>query len=80
MVTRYLSQVLINREVIFACENQYFVLSTADGDTTDAKLLRNLSSSHEYADTLLFLHTVYLDQTTNYQNRDTIIRSADTND
>ena len=65
--------------MIFACEKQYFVLNTADGDTTDAKLLRNLSSSHEYADTLSILHTVYVNQTTNYQNRDIIIRSAYTN-
>ena len=65
--------------MIFACENQYFVLSTADRDITDAKLLRNLSSSHEEADTLLILHTMYLDQTTNYQNIDIIIRSAHIN-
>ena len=69
---------LLNREVTFACENQCFVLSTANGDPTDARLLGNLLSSHEEADTLLILHTVYVDQTTNSPDTDIIIRSTDT--
>ena len=105
------AQLLLNRKVIFACEKQCFVLSTADGDTIDARLLQNLSSSHEEAlfvwlvgwfltsssttrlyrgraprqsvcheeaDTLLILHSVYVDQTTNSPDTDILIRSPDT--
>ena len=45
---------------------------------TETPLLQNLSSSHEEADTLLILHSVYVDQTTNSPDTDIIIRSPDT--
>ncbi|GFS21423.1 hypothetical protein ElyMa_001594000 [Elysia marginata] len=72
------AKLLLNREVIFACDNQCFVLSTADRETTDARLLQNLSSSHEEADTLLILHSIYVDQAINSTDTDIIIRSPDT--
>ncbi|GFR68590.1 hypothetical protein ElyMa_002025600 [Elysia marginata] len=75
-----LMQKLENVEVIFASDNECFVLSTADGETTDARLLQNLSSSHEEAGTLLILHSIYVDQAINSKLTDTdiIIRSPDT--
>lgn len=72
------AKLLLNREVIFACDNQCFVLSTADGETTDVRLLQDLSSSHEEADTLLILHSIYADQAMDSTNTDIIIRSPDT--
>ncbi|GFR79485.1 DNA damage-inducible protein DIN7 [Elysia marginata] len=45
---------------------------------TDARLLQNLSSSHEEADTLLILHSIYVDQAINSTDTDIIIRSPDT--
>ena len=64
--------------MIFACENQRFVLSTADGGTTDARVLQNILSSHEEAETLLILHNGYVDQTTHSPDTDIIIHSPDT--
>ncbi|GFR89989.1 hypothetical protein ElyMa_006138800 [Elysia marginata] len=69
------AKLLLNREVIFASDND-----TADGETTDARLLQNLSSSHEEADTLLILHSIYADQAINSTDTDIIIRSPDTDE
>ncbi|GFS20985.1 metalloendopeptidase [Elysia marginata] len=55
-----------------------FDFNTADGETTDARLLQNLSSSHEEADTLLILHSIYVDQAINSTDTDIIIHSPDT--
>ncbi|GFR95662.1 hypothetical protein ElyMa_000950000 [Elysia marginata] len=72
------AKLLLNREAIFASDNECFVLSTADGETPDARLLQNLSSSHKEADTLLILHSIYVDQALNFTDTDIIIRSPDT--
>ena len=44
---------------------------------TYSRLLQNLSSSHEEADTLLILHSVYVDQTINSTDTDIITRSPE---
>ena len=79
MATRYLRTTVANynKEVVFACENQYFVLIIADGDTSDARLLQNLLSSHKKGDTLLILHSVYVDQTTNLTDTDITTHSPE---
>ena len=72
------AQLLHNRELYFACDNACFFLRSVDGKVTDSRLMINLSSSQEEADTLIILHGIFASKEAENEELDIIVRSPDT--
>ena len=72
------AKLLHNREIVFACDHECFLLSSEDGISTDATPLPILASSQEEADTLIILHSLYADHKETNEDASIVIHSPDT--